>query len=194
VTDPEDGVEERLAALEETVTELREDLWVVVHRDIPLLKGTVRAMVDAEIQSAEDFPEAGRAFGDRVATVEATVTELETRFDQLGDIGTDAPTKNAKYAAILTFARNKRNGSAKVTVSPEEIRGCVDVSRRYAYDLIDSMGAEIAGVRARQPDDGTAGSVSERKSKALLVDCEAVHESGQAVNQFTTGGEGAEES
>jgi hypothetical protein len=61
----DDTVEERLDALEATVAELREDLRVLVNRDVPLLKGTVRAIVDEEIESAEEFPDVGRAFGRR---------------------------------------------------------------------------------------------------------------------------------
>jgi len=71
------------------------------------VKGTVRAIVDEEVESAEDFPDAGRAFGRRVNDLDSTVTALEARLDRLGDVGAEAGTKEPKFAAILKFARNK---------------------------------------------------------------------------------------
>lgn len=183
-------VAERLDALEATVGDLREEVRVAVHRDIPLLKGTVRAMIDGEIETMEDFPAAGRAFETRVAEIEATVTQVEERLDQFGDVTAAPSTKAEKFAAILAFARNKRNGSPKVAVSPGEIRGCVDVSRRYAYDLIDAMGEEVDGVQVREATQVETSGGTKRKGKALLVDCEAVHAVDGAVKEFTTGGDG----
>jgi len=170
--------------------ELREDLRVVVNRDVPLLKGTARAIVDEEIESAEDFPDAARAFGTRVDELETTTTELKARLARLGDVGAEAGTKEAKFAAILEFAGNKHDGSAKVTVSPGEVRGCVDVSRRYAYELIDAMGEAAEGVRVREAREVETAGGTKRKRKALLVECEAVHDASAGVNEFTTGGEG----
>lgn len=48
---------------------------------------------------------------------------------------------------------------SKVAVTVSEIKGCVGVSRWYAYDLIDAMTSEINGVRlreARQVETGPA--------------------------------------
>jgi len=75
-----------------------------------------------------------------------------------------------------------------VAVSPGEIRGCVDVSRRYTYDLIEEMGAEVPGVDVREARQVKTGSGTKRKGKALLVDYEAVHELGEGGKAFTTGG------
>jgi len=79
----DDAVEERLEALDAAVEELCEDLRVVVNRDVPLLKGTVRAIVDEDVESVEDFPDAGCAFGRRVNDLDATVTALAARLDRL---------------------------------------------------------------------------------------------------------------
>jgi len=117
---------------------------------------------------------------------------VERRLDRLGDVGEEATSKEEKFAAILAFAANKRNGSPKVALSPQEVKGCTGVSRRYAYELIDEMAAVVEGVEVREATQVKTGSGTERKGKALLVDCEAVHHDDGGVNQFTTGG-GAKE-
>jgi hypothetical protein len=61
----DDAVEERLETPDAAVEELCEDLRVVVNRDVPLVKGTVRAIVDDAVESAEEAPNVGRAFGGR---------------------------------------------------------------------------------------------------------------------------------
>jgi hypothetical protein len=156
-------------------------------RDIPLLKGTVRAIISAEIDSLEELPAAGRAFGRRVVDREERLSQVEARLDVLGR-HSDASTKADKIAAVLAFAQNKAGGG-KVAVTPAEIRGCTGVSRRYAYDLVDAIAEEVAGVRIREGGTVQTASGTERKPKALLVDCERVHDQREAVKQFTTGGE-----
>ena len=187
----EDGserVDERVADLEAAVRELQGTVATTSDRDLPLLKGTIRAMTAAEIESIEEFPDAGREFRDRVARVEDRLADVERRLDRLGDVGQEATSKEEKFTAILAFAENKRNGSAKVALSPQEVKGCTGVSRRYAYDLIDEMADVVGGVEVREATDVKTGSGTEHKGKALLVDCEAVHHNGGGVNEFTTGG------
>jgi tetrahydromethanopterin S-methyltransferase subunit G len=58
VTD-EETLQERVAALEAGVAEVSDRLDRVVNRDIPLLKGTVRAAVDADIDDIGELPDAG---------------------------------------------------------------------------------------------------------------------------------------
>jgi hypothetical protein len=111
------------------------------------------------------------------------------RVAALGDVGTDATSKEEKYAAVLAFAANKDTSTGKVAVTPAEVRGCTGVSRRYAYDLTEAMGTDIDGVQVREARQVQTGSGVEQKRKALLVDCERVHATGGDVNQFTTGGE-----
>lgn len=47
----------------------------------------VRAIVDDKIESAEEFPDARRAFGRRVGDLDAAVTTLAARLDRLGMSG-----------------------------------------------------------------------------------------------------------
>lgn len=134
--------------------------------------------------------DAGRDMRRQLDAREARVGELEERMAALSDVGSDTSTKAEKFAAILAFAANKRSTNDKVAVTPSEIRGCTGVSRRYAYDLIEAMGADVDGVRIREPDQVTTGAGDTQKRKALLVDCDRVHADSVDVNQFTTGGSG----
>jgi len=186
VTDEE--LRERVVALEATVAQLQNRLDRAVNRDIPLLTGTVRAAIGADIDDIGDLPDAGHAFNERIAGYEERLGAVERQLDAFGDVNTTADTKAEKIAAVLAFAMNKRNGRSKVAVSPQEVRGCAGVSRRYAYELIDVMGEEVTGVAVREPQHVTTGSGTKQKGKALLVDCEAVHSESAGVNQFTTGG------
>jgi hypothetical protein len=186
VTD--EDLRERVAALEASVAEVRASLDQAVDRDIPLLKGTVRAAIDAEIDDIEDLPDAGHAFAERLADSEGRLAAVERRLAAFGDVDTTADTKAEKMAAVLAFALNKHNDRSKVAVSPHEVRGCAGVSRRYAYELINAMGDEVAGVTVREPQRVETGTGTKQKGKALLVNCEAVHSDPEGVNQFTTGG------
>lgn len=188
MTDDEATLRERISALEETVAELEGQLDGTVNRDVPLLKGTVRAIVDAEIDEIGELPDAGRAFHRQVATHAERLDAVEQQLAALGDVGAPKTSKAQKLAAIQAFAQNKRGSQSTVAVTAEEIQGCVGVSRRYAYDLIDEAAEALDGVRVREASDVQTSTGVEHKKKALLVDCEAVHTNGESVNQFTTGG------
>jgi hypothetical protein len=187
VTD--EDLRERVAALETSVAEVRASLDQAVDRDIPLLKGTVRAAIDAEIDEIGDLPNAGHAFAEQLADYETRLAAVEQRLAAFGDVDTTADTKAEKMAAVLAFALNKHDDRSKVAVSPDEVRGCAGVSRRYAYELIDVMGDEVTGVTVREPQRVETSTGTKQKGKALLVDCEVVHSDHEGVNQFTTGGE-----
>lgn len=169
-----------------SIAALGEEVSAVTNRDIPLLKGTLRRLLGVE--SVDDLPAAARAVQGQLEAVEDRLSAVEARLDRLGDVGTEATTKEEKFAAVLAFAMNKRNGSSKVAVSPQEVKGCTGVSRRYAYDLIDAMGASIDGVEVREARTVPTGTGPERQGKALLVNCERVHELDGGVNRFNTRG------
>jgi hypothetical protein len=176
-----------VATLEAAVAELCDRLDAATNRDIPLLKGTVRAIVDADIDDIGELPDAGREFHRDVATQTERLDAVEEQLAALGDIGAAKTTKEEKLAAIVTFAQNKQGSqSATVAVTATEIRGCVGVSRRYAYELIDEAAATLDGARVRDATDVQTSTGVEHKKKALLVDCEAVHVDGAGVNEFTT--------
>lgn len=181
-------IADRVAALEAAVEELREEVHTVQHRDLPLLTGSVRAIVDTEIETIDDLPAAGRAFHREMAAQAAVVDELEQRLDSLRALDAEQTSKEQKIANVLLYAENKASsGQSKVAVSAQEIKGCVGCSRRYAYDLIEEIADVVVGVHLRDAQCVETGSGVKRKKKALLVDCEAVHNSSGDMNDFTTG-------
>lgn len=133
------------------------------------------------------MPDSGRAFNRQVATHSERLDAIEEQLTALGDVGTAKTTKEQKLAAICAFARNKGGQSGTVAVTASDIQGCIGVSRRYAYDLIDEAAEELDGARIREGTEVKTSTGVEHKKKALLVDCEVVHTAAEAVNKFTTG-------
>jgi len=123
---------------------------------------------------------------ERVAALEAENEQLRDRLDRLGDIGEEKTSKEQKIAAIVTYADNVRDGEDKaaVTVLPKIITGVADVSRRYAYDLVDDMIREFPW--AHDPDNVVAHPEQNTRQKGVLIDFEGVHGEAVAVNKFTT--------
>ncbi|MDL0118511.1 hypothetical protein PNQ29_03270 [Halobacterium salinarum] len=188
--DGEERLCDRMAALERQLAAVQTELQTTTNHDLPLLKGTLRSLLDVDGESVAEFPAAGHTLGQQIAEYEQRLEQLEARLDVL-DQHRDASTKAEKIASVLAFAQNKADSDGKVAVTPAEIRGCTGVSRRYAYDLVDAIADDVEGVQIREGHQVQTGSGIERKSKALLVDCERVHELNESVNQFTTpnGGE-----
>jgi|AntDeeMetageno51_2_1112566.scaffolds.fasta_scaffold05005_1 hypothetical protein len=54
--------------------------------------------------------------------------------------------KGQEICGDFLVRTEQANGSTKVDVSPAEIKGCTGVSQRYAYDLVDEVGADIVGI------------------------------------------------
>lgn len=147
--------------------------------------------------------------GDR-NPVDDSIDERASVFSELDDIGsaveshgdqlraienveTETTSRDEKILNIAAFAMRKAGGpNAKVFVSPDEVCGCTGVSRRYAYDLIDTIGDDeaIEWASVRQPSEVPAGNGSTHKSKGLKVEYEVLRESShhdEVVNQFNTG-------
>lgn len=83
----------------------------------------------------------------------------------------------------------QRGDQSKVAVTVPEIKGCLGVSPRDAYELIETMATDIPGVRMRESKRIETASGVTRKKKALLIDCERVSGETGGVNNFTTGGD-----
>lgn len=184
------AIRDELAALQRQLDAIQTELETATNRDIPLLKGTIKSLMDAEPETGAELPAAGRKFGQGLAERGRRLDALEARLAVL-DEHTDTSTKAEKIAAVLAFAQNKANARDKVAVTPAEIRGCTGVSRRYAYDLVDAIATDVDGATVRESQRVETGNGTKRKQKALLLDCEQVHDRAEAVNEFTTpdGGE-----
>ncbi|WP_142859548.1 restriction endonuclease [Salinigranum halophilum] len=132
---------------------------------------------------------------DRLTTLEEAVERLEARLDALETVSAEMTSKEEKYAVVLELAFAKHTDSETVSVGPHEIRECTDVSRRYAYDMIDAMGTSIVGCEVRDSDVVETITGTRRRSKALLVDCTVVRSPEsvtQASNPAASNMEGAE--
>jgi hypothetical protein len=162
------------------------NVQTATNRDIPLLKGTIRAIIGTEIETIDKLPAAGRAFGQELVEREERLSQMEAHLGVIHQ-STDRSTKAEKVATVLSFAANKADDSGKVAVTPAEVRGCTGVSRRYAYDLVDVIAAAVDGSRVRESQGVTTGTGTEHKQKALLVDCDRVYVVEEVVNSFTTG-------
>lgn len=181
-------LQERVETLEATVSDLHQRLHEAVNRDIPLMKGTIRALLDADIEEINELPDAGRSFHHRVDAYDDRLATLETRVQRFDDISGEQSSKEQKIAAVLSYAVNKCGpGQRKVAVTATEIKGVAGVSRRYAYDLVEAIADELSECELREGETVQTSSGPKHKSKAVIVDCELVHEDGRSVNSFTTG-------
>lgn len=179
-------IKERLTIIEQRLDAIHQELETATNRDIPLLKGTIRGIVTTEIETIDELPAAGRAFGEQLVARGERLSEIEAHLEVLQQ-SSDPSTKAEKVATVLAFAANKADSDGKVAVTPAEIRGCTGVSRRYAYDLVETIAVDVDGVQVRESTQVATANGTKHKQKALLVDCEQVHGLADGVNSFTTG-------
>ena len=160
----------------------------VTDKKIPLLVATLRRIFGAEIDDLAELPSLADDLQERLVTLEARLETVERQLATFEDIETEPTSKDEKIAAVLAYATNKRDPEQPtVAVTAPEIKGCASVSRRYAYDLVDAIAADVDGCQLRESTTVQTGAGTKRKPKAVLVDCEAVHDERGAVNSFTTG-------
>jgi type II secretory pathway component PulJ len=168
--------------------DLEQRLDIIEGKTLPLLTATIRRLLNANIDDLTELPETAETHHERFQEHAARLSALEAKLDRLGDIGNEQTTKDQKIAAVLAYADNKRDSDqATIAVSAREIKGCVGVSRRYAYDLVEDI-AELDHCRLREAATVQTSTGTKRKAKAVLVDCEAVHSVKTDVKSFTTGG------
>ena len=155
--------------------------------DVDIVEATYRALDTVD------------SIQNRITELEAENEELRNRLDALGDIGQSKTSKEAKIAAVVTYANNlKEPTKGAVTVSPKVIKGVANVSERYAYDLVDDM---IDG----DGEEGTVGPdgydwahdpkkidqygslVKKEQDKGVLIDIEGVHGEPVSMNKFING-------
>lgn len=124
---------------------------------------------------------------DRVETLETRLEELDQVGDMLADVAETTSTKEEKVGKIVTYAENtRRDEQPGVTVLPKSIKGVTEVSRRYAYDLVDDMIDEYAWAHDPAAVDRYGAVERDAPQKGVLIDFEGVHGAPCPVNKFTT--------
>lgn len=153
-------------------------------RDLAALRRLAFALADDD---TEDLFAAVDETITRIETVEQRLDELDQVSDMLADVTDEKTSKDEKIAAVVTYADNtRRDDQPGVTVLPKAVKGVTEVSRRYAYDLVDDMIEQYAW--AHDPGDVDRYGAVERDTpqKGVLIDFEGVHGDPVPVNKFTT--------
>ncbi|EMA38450.1 hypothetical protein C447_09857 [Halococcus hamelinensis 100A6] len=193
-----EDLEDEVEALREHTRRL-DDRIGELDRKNALVIASVRALVSsADVEVGEDddplvaMREAATQVNDDFEDVQTAVSAHGEQLSAIADVGGKKTSKDEKITAIATFAMRKSDSnSSKVLVDAGEIQGCVDCSRRYAYDLIDDLAeddrAEWASLQKAESVPTHKGH--REKKKALRVDVDVLRESSQdqgVVNKFTT--------
>jgi hypothetical protein len=134
------------------------------------------------VKTAQEIATEAQALQERLASVEQQLEQFE-------DLTDTTSSKTEKLAAIVQFAENKATHRMdKVSVSASEIIGATGVTRRYAYDLIGELPEEYDCFdnRTTISQYGSLENDQDSQTRALIVDCEAVHSDATGVNKFTT--------
>lgn len=153
-------------------------------RELAALKKLAFGLADDDTD--ELFPAVEQAL-DRVETLETRLDELDQVGDMLADVAETTSTKEEKVGKIVTYAENtRRDEQPGVTVLPKSIKGVTEVSRRYAYDLVDDMIDEYAWAHDPAAVDRYGSVERDAPQKGVLIDFEGVHGAPCPVNKFTT--------
>lgn len=153
-------------------------------RDLAALKKFAFALADDDTDDLFDAVDEAIA---RVETLETELAELNDVRDMLADVTAEKTSKEKKIGAIVTYATNtRRDEQPAVTVLPKTITGVAEVSRRYAYDLVDDMVNTYDWAHDPAAVDRYGSVERDRPQKGVLVDFEGVHGEPCPVNKFTT--------
>lgn len=128
---------------------------------------------------------------DRLEEFEHELGRHDEQLDALGDITQQKTTKEQKVAAIVRYADQKRDqNNDAIHVFPREIKGLLDVSQRYAYQLVEDIAAEHEW--AHHHDGYTEPSAKDggkriRHKKALELDFAGNSGESVPLNKFNNG-------
>lgn len=132
---------------------------------------------------------------DRIDELETELDDLQSEYEALqdqldfvGDITQEKTTKEQKIAAIVQYAKNQyeKDGRGAVKVKPKTITGLVNISRRYAYDLIDDMTEQYTWAYDPESLQQYGELEKTRSQRGVVIDFEGVHGDPVDVNLFTT--------
>lgn len=159
-------------------------------RDLAALKKLAFGLAD---DGTDDLFVAVDEAIERVETLENDLEALGDVSEMLADVGEQKTSKETKVAAVVTYANNtRRDEQPGVTVLPKAIKGVTEVSRRYAYDLVDDMIDMYEWAHDPAAVERYGAVERDTPQKGVLIDFEGVHGEPVPVNKFTTrsGGQG----
>lgn len=124
----------------------------------------------------------------RITELESRVDDLEAETERLRTRLSDSGGKAEKVAAIVHYAQNKRSGQPVVQLDAEEVKGATGCSRRYSYDLLDTLPDEYDWILSQDEirQYGELELDTGKMPKRLGVDFEGVHTTPVPVHLFTT--------
>lgn len=117
----------------------------------------------------------------RLDELESHVEKQQQVIHRFEEIQTDVGNKTTTIAKIVSYADRVREGSV-VTVRPKEMKGAADISKRYAYDLVDEIDDTYDW--AWDPRSEQRAADEHSRNKALRIDFELLHQDRAALNQF----------
>ena len=160
--------------------------------DHAALRQLIWALAPGESEDYDTIVDGARAAIEEHRALQERVDDLEQRLDKIGDIGAEKTNKEQKVAAIVTYASQKDAGMRGTVVKPKEIAGVANVSKRYAYDLIDDIvkgDGEDGSLRDGGYPwalDATAQTSVDKEApgRGLVVDFDRLHEDSESLNKF----------
>ncbi|WP_255170122.1 hypothetical protein [Natrononativus amylolyticus] len=173
-----------------------------------LLRSLLDRLQDAETrltiteQRLDSFFNWREETDDRIGDLKRENDELRQRLTALearvNVVEGGKSTKDGKIRQIVAKAENlRKKDQGAVVLTARDIVGATGVSRRYAYDLIDDLPEKhhwvITRTEARDRQFGNVEIDANKQTKAIVVDCEALHSDPEAVNKFTTTREGEDQ-
>lgn len=184
MSDAEDGIEERVAQLEQDVQQR------AMMSEARLAFRLLAESVGVNPPEDADMVQQAQLIAEKLESLRGTVADTQTQLEAIQDLGREKTSKEEKVAAIVQFAQNTATDpeTDRVAVKARQIKGVAGVSRRYAYDLIDDLSREYEWVHNRSSlsQYGDLELDKSSQAKAIIVDLEQLHNDEAAVNKFTT--------
>lgn len=113
------------------------------------------------------------------------VEELEADLEAFRDLGAERTSKEQKVGQIVDWARNKADGTGRVTVLPEHVKARTGVTERYAYQLVDDLIDEYDW--ALDPREQQHRIDETARQKGVLVDLDRLQEDRESLIKFING-------
>lgn len=152
---------------------LGEEEWVSEYGSLMEAVEMLDGRLDDLNAENEQLHEENERLRERVAT-------LEQRIDDDGQRG--------KVAKIVEIAKNRQTTEKGVVMTAADIVDATGVSRRYAYDLIESLPEKYDFLLSNTEVDryGSLEMATDDLPKGLIVVFDDVHSDLASVNKFTT--------